>query len=191
MTWTACKVFIAIALLTGCIYPLLITEIATIAMPHQANGSLIFHNGQLRGSKLIAQPFIGEKYFWPRPSVMDYNALRSYGSNLGPTSRKLQELVRQRAQKYLNASSDNQSIPVELLYASGSGLDPHISVKAVHFQLERVARARSLNAQDQEKLRELIHQFIEGQPELLGPRHVNVLLLNIALDQTFSPDQQS
>jgi K+-transporting ATPase ATPase C chain len=190
MAWTACKLFIVISILTGCIYPLLVTEIATIAMPYQANGSLIFHNGQLKGSKLIGQPFTDEKYFWPRPAANDYNSERSYGSNLGPTSRKLQELVKQRAQKYVQPNSDNLSIPSELVYASGSGLDPHISVDGVQFQIERVVRARSLNSEEQEKLRELIDQFTAAKPEILGPRHVNVLLLNMALDQTFSPVRQ-
>lgn len=190
MAWIACRFFIVITLLTGCIYPLLVTEIATFTMPHQANGSLIFHNGKLRGSKLIGQPFMEEKYFWPRPSVVNYNALHSNGSNLGPTNHKLQELVKQRAQKYLPLRSDNRLIPSDLLYASGSGLDPHISTEAAYFQIQRVVRARTLNPQEQQILLKLIDQFTLAKTELLGPQHVNVLLLNMALDQTFSSIKQ-
>lgn len=186
MVWTCCRFFILIALLTGGIYPLIVTTVATVTMPDQAHGSLIFEHGKLKGSKLIAQPFNQNHYFWPRPSTRNYNPLISYGSNLGPTSRKLQLLVKQREQKYLQSSLTNQSIPSELVYASGSGLDPHISVEGAYFQIERIARARSLNREEKEELIHLIDQFKEGDPELLGPRYVNVLLINIALDQHFS-----
>lgn len=183
MFWTACKIFLAMTLLVGCVYPLLITGIAKLIMPYQANGSLIFDNGQVRGSQLIAQPFTEEKYFWPRPSAFNYNTLRSFGSNLGPTSRKLKEQVEQRAQKLAQSDPHSTPIPSDLLYASGSGLDPHISLPAAYFQIDRIARARSLTPQDQEKLRDLIHELAEGTSGVLGPRYINVLLLNMQLDK--------
>jgi K+-transporting ATPase ATPase C chain len=187
MFWTACKVFLMMTFLTGCIYPFIITEIAVITMPYQANGSLIYHHGQLRGSELIVQPFTGEQYFWPRPSALDYNTLRSYGSDLGPTSRKLKELVEQRVQKLTSSHHTSSfSVPVDLLYTSGSGLDPHISVRAAYFQMERIIHARSLSPQDRDHLRNLIDQQTEGKAGLLGPQHINVLLLNMQLDQQFS-----
>jgi K+-transporting ATPase ATPase C chain len=190
MFWTACKLFLVMTFLTGCLYPFLVTEIATFTMPDQANGSLIFVNQQLRGSKFIVQPFTGEQYFWPRPSALHYNTLRSYGSNLGPTSRKLKDIVKQRAQKLMQSHPNASSLPSDLLYASGSGLDPHISLEAAYFQIERIARSRSLHSQDQEKLRHLIDQMAEGQAGLLGPPYLNVLLLNMQLDQHFPGSKQ-
>lgn len=187
MFWTACKVFLTMTFLTGCIYPLVITEIATIAMPYQANGSLIYDYDRLRGSELIVQPFTGEQYFWPRPSALDYNPMRSHGSNLGPTSRKLKEQIEQRAQKLASLHDHSSPIPVDLLYTSGSGLDPHISVEAAYFQMKRIAHARSFSQKDDDRLRQLIDQLTEGQAGLLGPQHVNVLLLNMQLDQQFPP----
>jgi potassium-transporting ATPase KdpC subunit len=183
MFWTALKLFLAMTVLTGCIYPFLITVIATRTMPHQANGSLIFDKGKLRGSELIVQPFAEERYFWPRPSALDYNTLRSYGSNLGPTSQILKEKVRQRAEKLAQSNPSSSSIPVDLLYTSGSGLDPHISVEGAIFQIDRIARARSLSPQDQSRLHEIIEHFIEGRTGVLGPQYVNVLLLNMQLDE--------
>lgn len=186
MFWTACKIFFALAFLTGCLYPLLVTEIAKLTMPHQANGSLILINQQLRGSQLIVQPFKEDRYFWPRPSTLNYDTLHSYGSNLGPTSRRLKEIIQQREQILLQAHPYALSVPSDLLYASGSGLDPHISVEAAYFQMERIAHNRSLSSQAKEQLRQLIDQSIEGKNDLWGPPHLNVLLLNMALDQYFS-----
>lgn len=184
MFWIACKVFFFMTLLLGCIYSFLITGIATIAMPYQAHGSLVYSDGKLRGSELIVQPFTGEQYFWPRPSALNYNTLRSYGSNLGPTNRELKKQVEQRAQRLAESHATHSlSLPVDMLYASGSGLDPHISVESAYFQIERVARTRALSPQEEEKLRHLIDENIEGKTGLLGPRHINVFLLNKQLDQ--------
>lgn len=186
MFWKACKLFLTMTLLTGCIYPFLITEIATITMPQTANGSLIFDKEQLRGSELIVQPFTGNQYFWPRPSALNYNTLKSYGSNLGPTSKKLKQQVKQRAQTLAQSHSASPStIPVDLLYTSGSGLDPHISLKAAYFQIDRIAQARSFSPQDRSRLEDMVDHLIEGKGGILGPQHVNVLLLNIQLDQQF------
>lgn len=158
-------------LLTGFAYPLLITFIARMSMPEQANGSLIFENDKLIGSKLIAQKFTEDKYFWPRPSAIDYKPIPSGGSNLGPTSSKLKEIVAERKKLV------GESAPVEMLYASGSGLDPHISMQNAYYQMDRVAKARGI---DKAQLQEKIDSFVEGK--FLGPKYVNVLLLNQELD---------
>lgn len=172
----AAKIFLVMTLLTGLIYPLLITLIAQLTMPLQANGSLIYKENKIVGSELIAQIMTDEKYFWPRPSAIDYDPLKpSGGSNLGPTSQKLKDAVEERRKKV------GQNAPAELLYASGSGLDPHISIETAYFQVERIATARNMDA---EKLKELINSS-SGQRQIgfLGPRYVNVLLLNQALDR--------
>jgi len=173
---TAVKVFILMAVLTGLIYPLLITGIAQLTMPRLANGSLIQRGDQIIGSELIAQQMTDDRYFWPRPSVIDYDPMRpSGGSNLGPTSQKLREAIEERKLKV----GDNA--PPELLYASGSGLDPHISLEATYFQISRVAKARAINGSE---LKNLVDKLSEGkQLGFLGSRYVNVLNLNRALDQ--------
>lgn len=190
MLWTACKIFLTLTFLTGCIYPLLITVIANLIMPYQAKGSLIVINHQLKGSELIAQPFKEDRYFWPRPSAIDYNPLSSGGSNLGPSSQKLKELVEKRVEK-LTANHQSSNIPPDLLYASGSGLDPHISVLAARFQIERIATSRHLNLQQTEALRLLIEKNISNQSGILGPRYLNVLQLNLLLDSQFPNGGQS
>lgn len=173
MIKTAIKIFACMTLLTGTIYPLLITAIAQLTMPYLANGSLIEQNAQIKGSYLIAQSNQGERFFWARPSFIDYDPLKpSGGSNLGPTSKKLQELVSQRREQY------GQDAPADLLYASGSGLDPHISYAAALFQVPRIAKARSINELD---LKNLIESLSEGNL-LLSNRYVNVLLLNLQLE---------
>lgn len=172
----ATKIFLVMTLLTGVIYPLLITFIAQLTMPLQANGSLVYQDNRVIGSSLIAQNTSGNNYFWPRPSAIDYDPLKpSGGSNLGPTSRKLKDTVEERRRKV------GANAPTELLYASGSGLDPHISLEAAYFQVDRIAATRNM---DTEKLKELINTFATN-PQLgfIGPRYVNVLLLNQALDK--------
>lgn len=172
----ALKLFLFMTILTGLVYPLLITLIVQVAIPFQANGSLIRQGDRVVGSKLIAQNFQKEAYFWPRPSAIDYDPLKpSGGSNYGPTSKKLKEVIVERMKRYPGAVPS--AIPSELLYASGSGLDPHISVKTAYYQADRVARARSL--QNPAKLKELIDSLAEG----FGKQYVNVLLLNQALDR--------
>lgn len=173
---TAVKVFLFMTVMTGLIYPLLITGIAQLSMPGLANGSLIQKGDQTVGSALIAQNTPGDDYFWPRPSAIDYDPMKpSGGSNLGPTSQKLKEAVEQRKQKI------GVNGPPELLYASGSGLDPHISLETAYFQIPRVAKARSMNEAD---LKHVIDDLSEGkQLGFLGERYVNVLNLNQALDE--------
>lgn len=171
----ALKIFILMTLLLGIVYPLFITLIAYFSMPHLSNGSLLQKDQQTIGSILIAQKTSQDNYFWPRPSAIDYDPLKpSGGSNLGPTSQKLKGAINERKQKI------GQQAPAELLYASGSGLDPHISLATAYFQIPRIAKARSINEDD---LKKLIEAKAEGKRfGFLGPRYVNVLLLNQALD---------
>lgn len=175
---------IALTIFTGVLYPFAITLIAQIAFPSQANGSLIVQNGNVVGSALIGQPFDAPKYFWSRPSATGpfaYNAGASSGSNLGPTNPALLEAVQARAQALRAADPNNTApIPVDLVTASGSGLDPHISVAAANYQIARVARARNL---DVARVQQLVAQFTEGRTfGILGEARVNVLQLNLALD---------
>jgi K+-transporting ATPase ATPase C chain len=167
--------------LTGIIYPSLITLTAKFIFPEHAAGSLLLIDGKPRGSTLIAQNFNGDKYFWPRPSAINFDPLSSGGSNLGPISKLLKEQVENRSQSLSkNHAVDSLSIPSDLLFASGSGLDPHISPHAAYFQIDRIAKARSLSAQ---KLREWTDAFIEKPTlRLMGSPRVNVLMLNQFLD---------
>lgn len=173
---TAIKIFIFMTVLTGVIYPLFITGIAQLTMAKLANGSLIQKGDKVVGSVLIAQDMTEDRYFWARPSAVDFDPIKpSGGSNLGPTSQKLKETVEERKKKF------GEDAPTELLYASGSGLDPHISLETAYFQIPRVAKARSIN---ENQLKNLIHELSEGnQFGFLGTRYVNVLLLNQALDE--------
>ncbi len=180
-----CKFFIVITLLTGCFYPWLITEIATTTMPSKAYGSLIYQNGQLRGSILIGQSFTKNEYFWSRPSVTNYNTVPAIASNLGPTSKILKNMVEERAKQWANTSLPKEKIPTDLLYASASNIDPHISPQAAFYQVERIANARSLNAEQIARLNSMIDNQTEGKMEVLGSPHVNVLFLNQLLDKEF------
>jgi K+-transporting ATPase ATPase C chain len=177
-------VFALLAVITGVIYPYAITGVAQVVFPAQANGSLIYRNGQPVGSALIGQPFDDPKYFWGRLSAtgpFPYNAAASSGSNYGPLSSSLSDAVQSRIDALKAADPTNsQPIPVDLVTASGSGLDPHISPAAALYQAPRVARARSLS---EDQVRALVAQFTEGrQLGILGEPRVNVLKLNLALD---------
>jgi K+-transporting ATPase ATPase C chain len=172
-------------LLTGVLYPLVITGIAQVIFPHQANGSLIVQNGQVEGSGLIGQQFDDPRYFWGRLSATapyPYNAASSTGSNLGPSNTALSEEVNARIADLKDADPTNNSpIPVDLVTSSGSGLDPNISVAAALYQILRVAKARGLS---QDVVRALVDQYTQGrQFGLLGEPRVNVLELNLALDE--------
>lgn len=170
--------------LTGLIYPLVVTGIAQLAFPHQANGSLIINNGQAVGSELIGQPFDVPKYFWGRLSVTSpfpYNAAASSGSNIGPSNPALITEIQARIDALKAVDPTNtQPIPVDLVTSSGSGLDPDISIAAALYQVPRVARVRGLS---EATVRALVDQFTEGrQLGFLGEPRVNVLKLNLALD---------
>lgn len=172
------RMFFVMTVLTGVIYPAVVTLVAQFAMPHKANGSFIAQNEKQVGSLLIGQKFDKAGYFWGRPSATDYSALPSGGSNLGPTSKALKKLVDERKQKY---SYSKEAIPSELLYASGSGLDPEISLDAAYYQIERIANERKV---DNAEIRHLVDsQTIPRSLGILGEERVNVLALNLALDE--------
>jgi len=181
----AAMMLLLFTLLTGAIYPAVVTAVAQLIFPHQANGSLLTDKtGQTVGSALIGQTFSAPKYFWSRPSATSpysYNASASSGSNLGPTNPALTDAVAARIQALKDADPDNKApVPVDLITASGSGLDPHISLAAAEYQVKRVATVRHI---DESKVRALVAEFTEGrQWALFGEPTVNVLKLNLALD---------
>lgn len=175
---TALLLFFTLTLLTGLLYPLLVTGIAQVVFPHQANGSLIGV-----GSELIGQPFSGPTYFWSRPSATApaYNAAASAGSNLGPTHPALLDRVKADVERIQKAHPGKGPVPVDLVTTSASGLDPHISPAAAFYQVERVASARNL---DPVAVRRLVEEHVEERTfGLLGEPRVNVLRLNLALDE--------
>lgn len=181
---TSTGLLVVMMLITGVVYPLLVTVIAQAIFPHQANGSLIFRDGEVLGSELIGQPFSGPEYFWGRLSAtspVEYNAASSSGSNYGPINPELRNAVKGRLDRLRAADPFNeQRIPVDLATASGSGLDPHISIAAALYQVSRVARERDIPA---DRLRTLVEACIEPRTfGLLGEPRVNVLKLNLVLD---------
>jgi K+-transporting ATPase ATPase C chain len=174
---------LALTLVTGVAYPLLVTGVAQAAMHGQANGSLIEKNGKVVGSKLIGQSFDDPKYFWGRVSAASYNAASSSGSNLGPTSSGLVDEVKARVDALKAADPENAApIPIDLVTSSASGLDPDVSVAAAEWQVHRVAKARGL---DDAKVHALVAAHTEGRTlGFLGEARVNVLELNLALDDS-------
>lgn len=171
----------------GVCYPAVITLLCQVMFHNQANGSLIERNGKIIGSELLAQQFQGSNYFWPRPSACSYGSsasgiVASSGSNLGPTSGALQTKVMNNAAAFRSGNNlaTNADVPVDMVFASASGLDPHISPASARLQIARVAAARGLPV---DKLTTLIEQFVEPpQWGFLGQARVNVLKLNVALD---------
>jgi len=180
------RMLIVLTVLTGVVYPLVTWGVAQLAFPRAANGGLIETNGQAVGSSLIGQPFDDPKYFWSRPSAtapMPYNGAASSGSNQGPRNPALADAVKQRIKALRDADPANAAaVPADLVTASASGLDPHISVAAAEFQLPRVARARGVAA---ESVRALVDRNTAGRTfGLLGEPRVNVVELNLMLDRT-------
>jgi K+-transporting ATPase ATPase C chain len=183
----ALKIFLFLTILTGVVYPLLITGIAQIAFPAKANGSIIYKDNKAIGSQLIGQQFDSVIYFSSRPSAVSYNPLPSGGSNYGLTSIKLKNQVADRKTHFWKLNqldSLKTTIPSEMLFASASGLDPHISPKAALLQIDRIASARKFKSVQKQKLVQCVLEHIE-EPQFLclGEQRINVLLLNIELDQ--------
>jgi K+-transporting ATPase ATPase C chain len=185
---------IVLAVVCCGIYPLVVFGIAQAAFHDKANGSLIVDkDGTVRGSKLLGQGFTAEKYFHPRPSAAGngYDASNSSGSNLGPTSQKLNDAIKDRIATYRteNGLKESDPVPADAVTASGSGLDPHISLRNAELQIARVAKARALEA---DKVRALVRQFTDSADlGILGEAGVNVLQLNLALDAASSLQYQS
>lgn len=179
------RLFFALTLTTGVIYPLVVTVFAQVLFHTAANGSFLTVKDKVIGSRYIGQQFTDKKYFWPRPSAVDYLPMPSGGSNLGPINPKLKEQMKERAAKIMEMQpgSTLKTIPSELLYASGSGVDPNISLEAALFQLDRVAAARNLSGDAKDQLRDMIKSKSKRRLDrFLTIPYVNVLELNIALD---------
>jgi K+-transporting ATPase ATPase C chain len=182
---TALRLLISLSILTGIIYPLLVTLIAQSFFYWEANGSLIRREGKILGSVLIGQEFTDAKYFWSRPSAttpFSYNALDSTGSNLAATNPALLSAIKERVKHLREADAENHKlIPVDLVTASASGLDPHISILSALYQVHRIAKARKMDESD---IDSIIYSFGEHTPcNMLGEPRINVLQLNIILDR--------
>jgi len=184
---TSLRIFLFFTVVTGIAYPLLVTGIARLLFPFQANGSLIMKDNRPVGSAMIGQSFdTSQIYFSSRPSAVSYNPLPSGGSNLGWTSRQLKELVERRRTEFIrrNNLADSAKVPPEMLFASGSGLDPHISPEAAMLQVDRVCRARHFSISQEARLKNILAGLTDPPQFLcLGQRRINVLLLNLETDK--------
>ena len=180
------KIFVFFTLLTGIIYPLFVTGMAQFLFPVKANGSLVVKDNKVIGSELIGQQFDSPAYFSSRPSAVSYNPLPSGGSNFGLTNAKLKNLVIERRNRFIafNQLDSITVIPSEMLFASASGLDPHISPEAAYLQVDRIVKYRGYTAEQQKEVIKLIKNLTEEpQFHLLGQERINVFLLNLGLDK--------
>jgi potassium-transporting ATPase KdpC subunit len=180
------KIFLFLTILTGIAYPLFVTGIAQLLFYKKANGSIIVKDNKAIGSELIGQQFDSSIYFSSRPSVISYNPLPSGGSNYGLSNTKLKNLVAERKKQFIvsNQLDSLTEIPSEMLFASASGLDPHISPQAAYLQVERIANARKFNTDQKQKLIQIINDLTE-KPQIfcLGEARINVFLLNLEVDK--------
>ena len=180
------KILLFFTVLTGIIYPLLVTGVAQLAFPRKANGSMVVIGTRTVGSELIGQQFDSAIYFHSRPSAISYNPMPSGGSNLGPVSARLKDLAFSRMETFrmVNHLDSAEKVPSDMLFASASGLDPHISVRSALLQAERVSLARNHQPEEHAQLVRLIHKLAEPpQFYVLGEERVNVLLLNLETDK--------
>jgi K+-transporting ATPase ATPase C chain len=182
---TGLKFLVLMTILTGLAYPGLVTIITSVISHNKAQGSLVINNGVIIGSKLIGQNFDSHKYFWSRPSGNNYNPLPSGASNLGPLNPVLIKNITQKEKDFAQANKINEdlNIPPEMVTASASGLDPHISPTAALLQISRIAEARGMDTEEQDKLINLVNDMTEDrQFSFLGEPVINVFLLNLRLD---------
>jgi len=180
------RIFIFFTILTGIAYPLLVTAISQVVFPERANGSLILKDNRIIGSELIGQYFDSIIYFTSRPSAISYGPLPSGGSNYGLTNSKLKEAVEERKKQFINFNNIDTSavIPSEMLFASASGLDPHVSPEAANMQVNRIAEARNFSETQKLRLINLIIEMTEGPYfSFLGEARINILKLNLELDK--------
>jgi K+-transporting ATPase ATPase C chain len=183
-TIIALKFLLVMTVLTGIIYPFFMTGVAQLTFPAKANGSLIMKDGKIAGSELIGQKFDSTIYFWSRPSAIEYNPIPSGASNLGPTSDKLKKQVAERRILFAtkNSITNATAIPKEMIFASASGLDPHISPEAALLQIDRIVKYRRFSEEQRGKVVDLITNLSEGpQFHLLGEERINVFLLNLVI----------
>jgi K+-transporting ATPase ATPase C chain len=179
----ALRLFLLMTAITGLLYPLAVTGLATTLFPKTSRGSLITKKGEVVGSSLLAQSFDSPSYFWPRPSAANYATLPSGASNLGPTSKALRAQIAVRARLWKAGTATDGFLFPEMISASGSGLDPHISPEAAGAQLARIAKARRWDPEKMEAAREVLDRFTERPLfGFIGQPRINIFLLNLALD---------
>lgn len=180
----ALRMLLALTVLTGVVYPLVVTGVSLALFRDQATGQIVMKDGKAVASKIIAQKITSPKYFWPRPSGADYNAAASSGTNLGPLSTDLKKQYDERLKALQDAHPEQGVVPQDLLFASGSGLDPEISPAAAFYQLNRVAKARNFNDEQRAHLQELVKKQMQSRTlGFIGEERINVIELNLALDQ--------
>ena len=185
------KLFLVFIFTVGFVYPFFITGLTQLAFPHQANGSIIYKDGKPIGSMLIGQKFTHDKYFWGRPSASDYGTLPSKGSNLSYGSKKLRKEMDERVKTLKKAHGNDHEPPSPLIYASGSGLDPDITITGALYQLDRVAKARNLSKKQISHLKFQIDFGTRIYWRISSPQYLNVLRLNLILDQLDKNDPET
>ena len=182
----ALRILAVMTVLTGIMYPVAMTFLSLALFPYQAKGSMIEKNGTIIGCEFIGQGFMSDKYFNSRPSAIGYNPMPSSGTNWGPTDKRMADSAKARSAQFTiqNTLSAGTPVPKEMLFASASGVDPHISPEAAQLQIERIAKVRGFNSEQTSSLKKLVEKFTQGpQMKLFGDPRVNVLMLNLAVDE--------